>query len=149
LAAAVLTELLGSAEVSARPRNTVDTLIQAVTRRPPVELARLAPLVVAAADDGEPVAAGLIDEAAGHLAESATRIRPAATVSPVVLGGGLLTGDTPLATAVRAEVGRRWPGAPVCSAGDGAAAAAWLAARELPEVTDATALHELLVPTTS
>ncbi|SCF02078.1 BadF-type ATPase [Micromonospora coriariae] len=149
LAVAVLTELLGSAEVSARPRDTVDRLIQAVTRRPPVELARLAPLVVAAALDDEPVAAGLIDEAAAHLAESATRIRPPGAVSPVVLGGGLLTGDTPLATAVRAEVGRRWPDAWVFSAGDGAAAAAWLAALSLPEVTDPAALHALLVPPTA
>ncbi|MEH1101215.1 N-acetylglucosamine kinase [Micromonospora sp. CPCC 205561] len=147
LAATVLTELLGSAEVAARPRDTVDALVQAVTRRPPVELARLAPLVVAAAVDGEPVARGLIGEAAAHLAESAARIRPAGDASPIVLGGGLLTGDTPLASAVRAQVGRRWPDAPLHSAGDGAAAAAWLAALDLPEVTDPQTLHALLVPT--
>jgi hypothetical protein len=63
-----------------------------------------------------------------------------------VLGGGLLTGDTPLASAVRAQVGRQWPDAPLHSAGDGAAAAAWLAARDLPEVTDPQTLHALLVP---
>ncbi|MEH0845045.1 BadF/BadG/BcrA/BcrD ATPase family protein [Micromonospora sp. CPCC 205711] len=145
----VLTGLLGSAEVAPRPRNTVDALVQAVTQRPPVELARLAPLVATAAAEGEPVATALIDEAAAHLATSAARIRPAGAVEPIVLGGGLLTGDTPLATAVRAEVARRWPAAPVRSAGDGAAAAAWLAARDLPEVTDPTALHALLVPATT
>ncbi|WBB67508.1 BadF/BadG/BcrA/BcrD ATPase family protein [Micromonospora sp. WMMD812] len=144
----VLDDLLGTTEVAARPRETVDALVQAVTRRPPVELARLAPLVVAAAAVGEPVATGLIAEAAGHLAESVSRIRPPATTTPLVLGGGLLTGDTPLAAAVRAEAGRRWPEAPLRSAGDGAAAAAWLAARELPEVRDPAALHALLVPTT-
>ncbi|MEV1147865.1 BadF/BadG/BcrA/BcrD ATPase family protein, partial [Micromonospora sp. NPDC049799] len=64
----VLTSLLGTAEVAPRPRHTVDALIQAVTRRPPVELARLAPLVVDAARDGEPVATALIAEAAAHLA---------------------------------------------------------------------------------
>ncbi|MEU5941955.1 BadF/BadG/BcrA/BcrD ATPase family protein [Micromonospora sp. NPDC047548] len=142
----VLTELLGAAEVAARPRETVDALVQAVTRRSPVELARLAPLVVAAAVEGEPVATALIGEAAAHLAISASRIRPAGAAEPIVLGGGLLTGDTPLAAAVRAEVSARWPDAPVHSAGDGAAAAAWLAARDLPEVTDPTALHALLVP---
>ncbi|MCX4388269.1 ATPase [Micromonospora peucetia] len=146
LATRVLTELLGSSEVAARPRDTVDALVQAVTRRPPVELARLAPLVVAAAVGGEPVAHGLIAEAAAHLAESTARIRPAGDASPIVLGGGLLTGDTPLAAAVRAEVARRWPDAPLHSAGDGAAAAAWIAARELPEVADPRALHTLLVP---
>ncbi|MEU6073559.1 BadF/BadG/BcrA/BcrD ATPase family protein [Micromonospora sp. NPDC047074] len=149
LATAVLTELLGSAEVAARPRDTVDVLVQTVTRRPPVELARLAPLVVAAAVDGEPVAGALIEEAAAHLAESTARIRPTGDTTPIVLGGGLLTGATPLAAAVRAEVGRRWPDAPLRSAGDGAAAAAWLAARNLPEVTEPAALHALLVPPTS
>ncbi|MFI0795219.1 N-acetylglucosamine kinase [Micromonospora rubida] len=149
LATQVLTELVGSARVAAHPRDTVDAVVQAVTRRPPVELARLAPLVVAAALAGDPVATGLLDEAAGQLAESAGRIRPPGAVDPVVLGGGLLTGDTPLATAVRAELGRRWPDAPLRTAGDGAAAAAWLAARDLPEVTDPTALHPLLVPPTT
>ncbi|MGW1062414.1 N-acetylglucosamine kinase [Micromonospora rubida] len=149
LAAQVLTELLGSDRVAARPRDTVDAVVQAVTRQPPVELARLAPLVVAAALAGDPVATGLLDEAAGQLAESAGRIRPPGAVDPVVLGGGLLTGGTPLAAAVRAELGRRWPDAPLRTAGDGAAAAAWLAARDLPEVTDPTALHPLLVPPTT
>ena len=71
---------------------------------------------------------------------------PAGATDPVVLGGGLLTGDTPLAAAVRAELARRWPAAPLRTAGDGAAAAAWLAARDLPEVTDPAALHARLVP---
>ncbi|MGC4862610.1 N-acetylglucosamine kinase [Micromonospora sp. DT68] len=147
LATAVLTELMGSAEIAARPRDTVDSTIQAVTRRPPIELARLAPLVVTAATDGEPVATALVAEAAAHLAASVGRIRPAGATTPVVLGGGLLTGDTPLATAVRAEIARHWPDAPLRTAGDGAAAAAWMAARDLPEVTDPTALHARLFPT--
>ncbi|MEV0156546.1 BadF/BadG/BcrA/BcrD ATPase family protein [Micromonospora sp. NPDC050686] len=142
----VLTELLGADEVAARPRHTVDAAIQAVTRRPPVELARLAPLVVDAARRDEPAAVALIAEAAEHLAETASRIRPAGSTAPLVLGGGLLTADTPLATAVRAEATHRWPSAPVHPAGDGAAAAAWLAARDLPEVTDPAALHARLLP---
>ncbi|NYF60133.1 N-acetylglucosamine kinase [Micromonospora purpureochromogenes] len=144
----LLTELLGTAEVAERSRNTVDALIQAVTRRPPVELARLAPLVVAAAVEGEPEAVALIERAAAHLVDSAGRIRPDGAATPIVLGGGLLTGDTPLAAAVRTEAHRHWPDAPVRLAGDGAAGAAWLAARELPEVTDPVALHALLVPAT-
>ncbi|MEU8185490.1 BadF/BadG/BcrA/BcrD ATPase family protein [Micromonospora sp. NPDC049044] len=148
LTTAVLTALTGSAEVASRPRDTVDATIQAVTRRPPIELARLAPLVVTAAVDGEPVATSLIAEAAGHLAESVSRIRPAGARTPLVLGGGLLTGDTPLGAAVRTEVTRHWPDAPLRSAGDGAAAAAWLAARDLPQLTDPAALHARLFPTT-
>ncbi|MFI2714579.1 N-acetylglucosamine kinase [Micromonospora sp. NPDC018662] len=148
LAREVLAELTGTTEVDARPRTTAGAVVQAVTRRPPVELARLAPLVVAAARRGEPTGTALIAEAAALLAESVSRIRPADATDPVVLGGGLLTGDTPLAAAVRAELARRWPAAPLHGAGDGAAAAAWLAARDLPEVTDPTALHARLVPPT-
>ncbi|SCL19634.1 BadF-type ATPase [Micromonospora pallida] len=144
LGTGVLTELLGHAEIAPRPRDTVDALVQAVTRRPPIELARLAPLVVDAARRDEPTAVALIAEAAGHLAQSVSRIRPPEATDPLVLGGGLLTGDTPLATALRAELRRRWPAAPLRYAGDGAAAAAWLAARDLPEVADPGALHTLL-----
>ncbi|MFD2765950.1 N-acetylglucosamine kinase [Micromonospora eburnea] len=146
LARRVLAELTGSTEVADRPRATAESVVQAVTRRPPVELARLAPLVVAAAREGEATAQALIREAATLLADSVTRIRPAGVTDPVVLGGGLLTGDTPLAAAVRAELAHRWPDAPLHTAGDGAAAAAWLAARDLPEVTEPAALHALLVP---
>ncbi|PWR11656.1 ATPase [Micromonospora sicca] len=146
LATRVLADLTGTAEVAARPRATAEAVVQAVTRRPPVELARLAPLIVAAAAEGEPTGLDLVAQAAALLAESVTRIRPAGASDPVVLGGGLLTGDTPLAEAARVELARRWPDAPLCTAGDGAAAAAWLAARDLPEVTDPAALHALLVP---
>ncbi|WKU07337.1 N-acetylglucosamine kinase [Micromonospora sp. HUAS LYJ1] len=142
----LLGDLIGATGVAARPRDTVDAVVQAVTRRPPVALARLAPLVVDAAVAGEPVATGLLHRAAAHLVDSAARVRPADAATPVVLGGGLLTGHTPLGAAVRTEAGRRWPDAPVQPAGDGAAGAAWLAARTLPEVTDPVALHTLLVP---
>ncbi|WP_329011804.1 ATPase [Micromonospora rifamycinica] len=142
----VLGELLGADRVADRPRDTVDAVVQAVTRQPAVELARLAPLVVAAAVETEPVAVALIERAAGLLADSVARIRPAGAADPVVLGGGLLTGGTPLAVAVTAELARRWPVAPLRPAGDGASAAAWLAARDLPGITDPAALHPLLVP---
>ncbi|MBM7083902.1 N-acetylglucosamine kinase [Micromonospora humidisoli] len=142
----LLAELTGTTGMAARPRDTVDAVVQAVTRRPPVELARFAPLVVDAAVAGDPGAAELLHRAAAHLVTSAGRIRPDGATTPLVLGGGLLTGDTPLGAAVRAEAGRRWPDAPVHSAGDGAAAAAWLAARTLPEITDPVTLHALLVP---
>jgi N-acetylglucosamine kinase-like BadF-type ATPase len=145
LSALVLAELLGSAQVAARPRDTVDRLVQTVTRRPPVELANLAPLVIRAHRDGDAAARSIIGEAAQHLADSVARIRPPGASTPIVLGGGLLTGDTPLAEAVRAALVPRWPDAPLRGAGDGAAAAAWLAARTLPEVDDPAGLHRRLV----
>jgi glucosamine kinase len=143
----VLTELLGTPEPGASPRTTVDALIQAVTRRPPVELAALAPLVVRANDAGDPAAASILAEAARLLTESVARIRPPGSRTPIVLAGGLLTGGTPLAAAVEASLQKRWPDAPRLTAGDGAAGAAWLAARELPEVTDPDGLHRRLLGT--
>ncbi|MBE1492031.1 N-acetylglucosamine kinase [Plantactinospora soyae] len=141
----VLTELLGSAQVAARPRDTVDVLVQTVTRRPAVELAGLAPLVIQADRDGDPAAATILAQAARLLAANVQRIRPADATAPIVLGGGLLTGATPLADAVRPALAARWPGAPLSGAGDGAVAAAWLAARTLPEVTDPADLHRRLI----
>ncbi|ROT29313.1 N-acetylglucosamine kinase [Micromonospora sp. HM5-17] len=141
----VLTELLGSTEVAPRPRDTVDTLVQAVTRRPAVELARLAPLVLDAAGAGDPSATAIVAEAARLLTASVGQIRPAGDASPIVLGGGLLTGATPLAEAIRPALAARWPAAPLRQAGDGALAAAWLAARSLPEVGDPAGLHRRLL----
>ncbi|MEV1286220.1 BadF/BadG/BcrA/BcrD ATPase family protein [Micromonospora sp. NPDC049679] len=144
LDALVLTELLGAPTVAPRPRDTVDRLVQTVTRRPPVELAALAPLVITAADQGDTTATAILADAARHLVTTVERIRTADETTPIVLGGGLLTGDTPLAAAVTAALRVRWPEAPLETAGDGAVAAAWLAARALPEV-DADALHARLV----
>ncbi|SDZ12138.1 BadF-type ATPase [Micromonospora pattaloongensis] len=145
LAALVLTRLLGSTAIAPRRRDTVDAVVQTVTRRPPIELAALAPLVLTAADDGDPAATAILADAARHLVTTAARIRAADETGPVVLGGGLLTGHTPLADAVTAALRDRWPQAPLLVAGDGAAAAAWLAARSLPGV-DADALHHRLLP---
>ncbi|NED50606.1 ATPase, partial [Micromonospora aurantiaca] len=85
LARQVLAELTGTTEVDDQPRVTAGAVVQAVTRRPPVELARLAPLVVSSARDGEPTAVVLITEAAALLAESVSRIRPSGATDPVVL----------------------------------------------------------------
>ncbi|MFC6020973.1 N-acetylglucosamine kinase [Plantactinospora solaniradicis] len=141
----VLTELLGSTQVAARPRDTVDVLVQTVTRRPAVELAGLAPLVIRADREGDPAAATILAQAARLLAANVQRIRPADDSTPIVLGGGLLTGDAPLADAVRPALAARWPSALLVGAGDGAIAAAWLAARTLPEVTDPADLHRRLI----
>ncbi|HEX7745661.1 MAG TPA: BadF/BadG/BcrA/BcrD ATPase family protein [Micromonosporaceae bacterium] len=144
----VLRQLLGAA-APAEPssRAMVESVVQAVTRRPPVELAALSNLVMRAYAAGDAGAREIVDEAARLLSASIARIRPADAVTPVVLGGGLLTTDTPLARAVSREIDRRWPAAPRRLARNAAAGAAWLAARGLPEVTDPLALHHKLLPT--
>jgi N-acetylglucosamine kinase-like BadF-type ATPase len=126
-------------------RESVIAVVNAVRRDPPVALARFAPLVCQAAAAGDPIAGDIITRAAGHLIDSATLVRAADPTSPLVLAGGLLVGDTPLSTEVRARAARRWPQAQVTLAGDGAAAAAWLAALSLPNPPPATNLHTKLV----
>lgn len=145
LSRSILSSLLGSTTAAARPRQTADALVQAVTRRPAVELAGLAPLVLRAHRAGDPAALDIVAAAAGQLADSVARIRRYGDATPLVLGGGLLTGDTPLASAVSTQLAREWPDAPLHRAGDGAAAAAWLAARTLPEIGDPVALHARMV----
>ncbi|MGH3731267.1 MAG: ATPase, partial [Micromonosporaceae bacterium] len=57
-----------------------------------------------------------------------------------------LTSDTALAVEVRRRAAEHWPGSHVGTALDGAAAAAWLAASELPdEAVDAEATHTRLL----
>jgi N-acetylglucosamine kinase-like BadF-type ATPase len=140
----VLTELLGTAAVAPDPRDTVDALVQRANAGPPVALATLTPLVMDAYAQGDPTAAGIVATAARKLVSTVAVVRPAGDHTPVVLAGGLLTGATPLAAAVDAELAARWPRATRIRARDGAAAAAWLAARSLPGV-DPEALHATLV----
>jgi glucosamine kinase len=144
LSTLVLTEVLGSAQVAAVPRDTAADLVQTLNAGPPIALAAFAPLVMRAYESGDPAAVDVVHRAAGHLTDTVRTVRPPGAQTPVVLAGGLLTGDTPLAGEVRARLAELWPQAPTTTAGDGAAAAAWLAARTLPGV-DAAALHTELV----
>jgi N-acetylglucosamine kinase-like BadF-type ATPase len=141
----LLADLLG--EVPAPSRRSVVAVVNAVRRDPPVALARFAPLVCEAAGGSDPVARDIVARAAGHLVDSATRVRTTGATAPLVLAGGLLVSGTPLSTEVRARAARCWPDAAVALAGDGAAAAAWLAALSLPDPPPHAALHARLVAT--
>lgn len=110
----------------APPRHVQAEIEVAIYRDAPVHLARLAPLVTSLVDR-DPAAARIVTEAAGHLVQAASLVRDASDASPVVLAGSLLTAETPVATAVREQVRRSWPDAPIGEARDGASAAAWLA----------------------
>jgi N-acetylglucosamine kinase-like BadF-type ATPase len=144
LSALILTEVLGSAEVAPMPRKTAADLVQAVNAGPPIALAALAPLVMRAYASGDPAAVDVVRRAADHLTHTVRVVRPPGARTPIVLAGGMLTGGTALAMEVRVRLAELWPDAPVTLAGDGAAAAAWLAARTLPGI-DAAALHARLV----
>ncbi|PZF80421.1 N-acetylglucosamine kinase [Jiangella anatolica] len=141
LGRAVVQTLLGRASFSPS-RPVVNEIVLAVHTRPPVALSALAPLVTADAG-ADPEADRILAAAAGHLLAAAAAVRSPAEATPIVLAGSLLTGDTPLAALVRSGLASRWPDAPVGLALDGAAGAAWLAARAL-NPSGADRLHATL-----
>ncbi|RLK09721.1 N-acetylglucosamine kinase-like BadF-type ATPase [Micromonospora sp. M71_S20] len=102
-----------------------DGFVTAFYALPRDRVAGLAPLVLDAARVGDRDAHRLIEAAADRLAATVRAVPPGR--GPLVLAGGLLTGPPELRAALAARLGRR----PVSIAGDPAAAAAWLAAREL------------------
>ncbi|WP_051835604.1 N-acetylglucosamine kinase [Streptomyces sp. NRRL S-481] len=79
-------------------------LLPAVMAEPPVRLARLAPLVAAAARHAEdPVALAILDEAADHLTETVRALDPGPG-ERLVATGGLLGPDGPLTTRLEARL---------------------------------------------
>ena len=144
LSTLVLTEVLGSAQVAARTRQTAADLVQTLNAGPPIALAALAPLVMRAYAAGDPAAVDVVRRAADHLLGTVSIVRSDVEQTPAVLAGGMLTGDTPLAAEVTTRLASRWPRAVVVTARDGAAAAAWLAACTLTGA-DPAALHARLV----
>ena len=123
-----------------RGRRRAAELVRAVTAQPTVALSRLAPLVMAAYELGDPAAARIVAAAAEVLVESLAGVGPAAG-EPVVLGGSVLVSRSPVFQAVTAAIGRRWPDSPVGLAADGAAGATWLAARQVLGAAAAAAGH--------
>jgi glucosamine kinase len=114
-------------------------IIKKVYAERPASIGAMAPLVGSAAEAGDPVALGIVEEAARHLLEGADAVRPAlddllatregATGHGLVVAGSLLeTG--PVADAVRAGLVSRFGIDPV-PAGDGAVGAARLAVHRL------------------
>jgi glucosamine kinase len=108
-----------------------DPFVAAVHDRPPRELATLAPLVTAAAADGDALALSIMDDAADHLCRTLGEIREPGDPTPIVLAGGVLRHCLPLRASVRGRLGAAWPDAPVHAAGPGEEGAARLAARLL------------------
>lgn len=89
----------------------------------PLALAELAPLVSEAAADGDPVALEIVNEAAIRLVRTVMEVHVSGL--PIVLAGSVLTTEGPVQQAVLALLREET----VSIAGDGAGAAAWLAAR--------------------
>lgn len=105
-------------------------LIRAAYAGPPVALARLAPVVVAAADQGDVVARQILEGAADRLEQSAASVRHVGAHSPIVLSGGMFA-TRHLIDSLEERLRARWPRASVHRATNGAGGAAWLAAQSV------------------
>ncbi|MFF5206427.1 N-acetylglucosamine kinase [Streptosporangium sp. NPDC000396] len=140
LVRSVVEHLLGLPGVPVPGREPVDLLATAVQARPPLALAELAPLVSRAAERGDPAALSIVAEAARRLAATAAEVRVPGDHSPIVLAGSVLTSEGPVRHAVRDLLEQRW-GVPVVVAGDGAGAAAWLAASQIVTPGEAGVSH--------
>jgi N-acetylglucosamine kinase-like BadF-type ATPase len=124
---AVTGALLGTPLAPDVGREGAERVVAAVHGEPPVALARLAPLVSAAAAAGDEVAGGIVARAAEALVGAVAAVRAGTERTPIVLAGSVVTGPTPVADRTRDALAQRWPGC-VRVAGDPAKAAAWLAA---------------------
>ncbi|WP_170223315.1 N-acetylglucosamine kinase [Nonomuraea turkmeniaca] len=120
-------------ERPATPRDVASRIVR-LAQADHMRLAALSPLVSRAAEAGDPMAAGIVHEAAGRLVATLERVHVS---GPVVLAGSVLTADGPIRRAVTGLLA----GETVTTARDAAGAAAWLAARTLLPETEAKAQH--------
>jgi N-acetylglucosamine kinase-like BadF-type ATPase len=108
---------------------------------PFAEIGSLTPAVCDAARAGQPAAAHIIATAVDRLIATLDELTTSPPGGPVVLAGGLLVADTPVRDGVLAVLEKRE--VPTGTARDPAAAAAWLAARDLSR-RDPSSLHTAL-----
>ena len=115
--------------------------------REPIRLAELAPLVTRAAADNDPVAERIVADAVTHLSASVDAVRGPSETDPIVIAGSLATTDPTVSGALRQRLRAACPDADVRTGTDGAAGAAWLAARDLlADESAAEQLHAVLCP---
>jgi len=112
---------------------TADAFVTAVHAAEPRALARLAPLVEAAAPEDR-LAREIIDTAAGHLTATVVRVRPPHDPRPLVLSGSVLRHATLIRSVVLDHLAARWPDADLIVAGDGELGAARLAVAKLEDL---------------
>jgi glucosamine kinase len=117
-------------------------LVHTVNSQPPIRLAGLAPLV-SAAHEQDPVAADIVDRAAGLLCDTVEQVRDPAETSPLVLAGSVASADSAVGARLRDLVSARFAG-PVPAARDGVAGAAWLALTAAEPAAATAAVRERL-----
>ncbi|CAM3163041.1 N-acetylglucosamine kinase [Stackebrandtia soli] len=125
---------------------SVEAVIGRVMADAPIRLAEYAPLVTSAAIQGDPTAKLIIAEAVELLCQKMIAVRAPGESTPIVLAGSLAAGDTPIADGIRSALAVAFPEAPVHAASDGAAGAAWLAARMVSDdEAELAAMHRALL----
>lgn len=150
LGEAVVDALIGGRPADAPPETVWhgakairDQLVRTANGRPPVRLAELAPTVSAAYDAGDPAATDIVERATDLLVETIERIRPAHSANPLVLAGSVAGGSSPVGRMLRDRLAAL--GAPVLTARNGVAGAAWLALARLDPALATDAAHEALL----
>ncbi|SFB60338.1 BadF-type ATPase [Amycolatopsis marina] len=123
LSATVLAEAFGESP-SGTPLEVAHKLITMANAEAPIRLARFAPLVSAAEQQGDPAAARITTRAAELLVAQALAAREPGEDTPVVLVGSVLSQCGPVAREVRAGLADL----DVLGSADGELGAAWLAA---------------------
>jgi N-acetylglucosamine kinase-like BadF-type ATPase len=109
------------------PEPTPDALLATVYKRPPAELARLAPLVSHAAETGDLTATHIAQRAAEHLTRLATQVNNATGDNgPLVLAGSVATAPGPIRAALTNQLEQLLDATPIHLATDIADAAARL-----------------------
>jgi N-acetylglucosamine kinase-like BadF-type ATPase len=166
LTPAVSARLLGAEPVGSGASDReayAQAIVGAAFAMPPAHLGRLAPLVSAAAESGDPVARAIIDTAVDrliHALDTVARDQPGSRIAQaepgsggaehprhgpgaVVLAGSVLLSPGPVSTGVRARVRERFGSEPA-SATDGAAGAAAIAIGRLHGTAVAPGVHARL-----
>jgi glucosamine kinase len=99
-----------------------DDLVRMVNSRPPVMLAELTPVVMAAYDQDDATARALVKRAADLLTETVDRLKTTTDKGPMVLAGSVAGAASPVGKLIRQQFA-----GDVLTARDGVGGATWLA----------------------
>lgn len=117
------------------------SLIRAVYSRSPLALAALAP--VAFLDDGDEVSSAIVEAAVRGLAQSVIDVHTDDVTGPLVIGGGVMTGQPRLLGGVVAALESAGVGLRVIEATDGLVGASVLGLRDVGVTVDEAAFETL------
>ncbi|MFC7489307.1 MULTISPECIES: N-acetylglucosamine kinase [unclassified Knoellia] len=120
-------------------------LVRVVYTQSPFALAALAP--VAFLDDGDPVSAAIVDEAARGLAQAVIDVHADDVTGPLVVGGGVMAGQRRLLEGIVAVLRSSGLDLPVIRATDGLVGASVLALRGAGVTVDAEAFETVRATT--